>query len=132
MVAVAMGIAAMPVLDRLRSLDALAKPGGEIARPWRGVEVADTKHLMWPRDAVAHNDDLRRRIDRAQAVRYRRNRGRVQQVGLGQEKTVGDRRLLHRFDVAIPGAAAVHRINGGDDAIDTKAPGQFGIDHQRM
>ena len=45
----------------------------------------------------------------------------VGQIGLGQDDTVCDRRLLHRLDMAIECRIAVDRVDQRDDAVEPES-----------
>src|SRR5512134_3589537 len=69
----------------------------------------------------------RRWIDATEPPDERIGRLRLSEVGLGQDKAIGDGDLLGAFDLTGELVRAVHRVYGGDDVAESEVMAQHGI-----
>ena len=74
----------------------------------------------------------RARVERLQACAKGVDGGRRGQVGLRQQQSVGDGRLLHRFRVGLQGRHAVHAVDRGDHAVEAVDGDDQPVPHQRV
>ena len=107
------------------------QPAPDIGGLGRGIVEPALDELR--HGTLAHRPDLGAGIDAAKPFQKRFGPGRiVDQVGLGEHDTVGDRHLLHRLDMGVERGRAIDRIDDGDDAIEPEGMHKCGMPHDRL
>ena len=121
-------VVAVRMIVMLRSLriGLLGEPAPDVGDfPLRIVEAA-VEQSRSRRLARRGIEDRRGRIERVQAGHEQIRMAlpafrRIEQVGLGQHDAVGDRDLLHRFQVLVERRGAVDGVDHGDHAVEPVA-----------
>ena len=115
----------------MRVFGRLAQPAAHVGGLGRRIVEAALQQLCCR--STFHRADFGAGIDATEPLPERVEPfGVVDQVGLGQHDTVGDRDLLDRLDMRVERGGAIDGVDNGDDAVEPEGVQQRRVAHDRL